>query len=139
MNPKERHTIAHGTCSAGKLVQELQDLKKRYPGQVEIFYFVDAEGSYITPSKLKPMLQSSFDDCQNYHSDQPPSDAATLDQPAAWKPTPLKLIMISGPDGFINYFAGPKMWEGAREVQGPVRGVLGALGAETKGWQIWKL
>jgi hypothetical protein len=48
-----------------------------------------------------------------------------------------KLLLISGPEGFINYSAGPKKWEGGKEGQGKVAGLLGQ--ARLKDWIVWKL
>jgi hypothetical protein len=37
------------------------------------------------------------------------------------------LFMISGPDGFIAHYAGPKQWLRGQQVQGPVGGVAARL------------
>lgn len=37
------------------------------------------------------------------------------------------LLMVSGPDGFINMYVGPKVWGAGKELQGPVRGAVGEL------------
>lgn len=37
------------------------------------------------------------------------------------------LLMVSGPDGFIAHFTGAKVWAGGKELQGPVKGVIGDL------------
>lgn len=47
------------------------------------------------------------------------------------------LIVVSGPEGFIKYFSGPKVWVNGREGQGRIGGVLGKMGLE--GWRVWKL
>ena len=46
------------------------------------------------------------------------------------------LLMISGPDGFISTFAGPKLWANRKELQGPLRGVVG--GEMKKNPDFWK-
>ncbi|ORY04879.1 hypothetical protein BCR34DRAFT_572434 [Clohesyomyces aquaticus] len=48
-----------------------------------------------------------------------------------------KVILVSGPDGFIEYWAGKKLWVGGREVQGPLGGVLGQM--DLRGWRVFKL
>ena len=48
-----------------------------------------------------------------------------------------KVILVSGPDGFIEHWAGKKLWVGGREVQGPVGGVLGQM--DLTGWKVFKL
>ncbi|KAK4159354.1 Sucrase/ferredoxin-like-domain-containing protein [Cladorrhinum sp. PSN259] len=37
------------------------------------------------------------------------------------------LHIVSGPDGYIEYWAGTKIWAGGKELQGPVGGVLGVV------------
>ncbi|KAM0256362.1 hypothetical protein ACHAQJ_005013 [Trichoderma viride] len=37
------------------------------------------------------------------------------------------LLMISGPDGFVAHYAGPKRWLGGQQIQGPVGGVAAQL------------
>ncbi|EED12510.1 homoaconitase LysF [Talaromyces stipitatus ATCC 10500] len=98
----------------GAIVRELQDLKTRYPGQVSVDYFVDEENTFISTKEIKAYLDSV----------QPSPDTK-------------KMIIISGPEGFINYMAGPKVWAHGYELQGPVKGIIQQIGA--KDWEIWKL
>jgi hypothetical protein len=37
------------------------------------------------------------------------------------------LLMFSGPDGFMAHYVGAKVWAGGKELQGPVKGVVGDL------------
>ncbi|KAJ4302143.1 mitochondrial peripheral inner membrane protein [Collariella sp. IMI 366227] len=37
------------------------------------------------------------------------------------------LLFFSGPDGFIAHYVGAKVWGRGKELQGPVKGVVGAL------------
>ncbi|KAH9904664.1 hypothetical protein F4778DRAFT_37683 [Xylariomycetidae sp. FL2044] len=37
------------------------------------------------------------------------------------------LLCVSGPDGFIEAYAGPKRWADGREMQGPVCGLIGRI------------
>ncbi|KAH6840967.1 hypothetical protein B0I37DRAFT_385694 [Chaetomium sp. MPI-CAGE-AT-0009] len=37
------------------------------------------------------------------------------------------LLMVSGPEGFVKHFAGAKVWGAGKEMQGPVKGVIGDL------------
>ena len=106
------------------LVEELEALKSRHAGQIEIDYFVDEENSYVTENLLRRYLSSNQEQS---------SDHAIDEQPARKK----KVILISGPDGFVNYYAGPKYWRNGAEIQGPVEGVLRKI--DPKGWEIWKL
>lgn len=49
------------------------------------------------------------------------------------------LLMVSGPEGFISTFAGPKLFANGKELQGPVRGVVGnELRKKDPGfWRDW--
>ncbi|KAI0851590.1 hypothetical protein F5Y00DRAFT_230163 [Daldinia vernicosa] len=57
------------------------------------------------------------------------------------------LICVSGPDGFVAAYAGPKRWFGGTERQGPVRGMLekimrdggGKTGGAGRNWLVLKL
>ncbi|OAA68775.1 cytochrome c mitochondrial import factor [Niveomyces insectorum RCEF 264] len=40
------------------------------------------------------------------------------------------LFVVSGPDGFVRAWAGPKIWAGGEERQGPLGGILGAMRAK---------
>lgn len=48
-----------------------------------------------------------------------------------------KLILVSGPEGFVSHVAGPKVLENGVEAQGPLSGLLFRL--DCRGWQVWKL
>ena len=48
-----------------------------------------------------------------------------------------KMILVSGPDGFVAHYAGPRQIENGVETQGPLGGVLAGL--KPRGWEIWKL
>lgn len=37
------------------------------------------------------------------------------------------LLMVSGPEGFVKHLAGAKVWGAGKEMQGPVKGVIGDL------------
>ena len=100
------------------LVEELEALKSLHPGQIEIDYFIDEDDTYVTESVLRRYLSSN----------EPQSD----DQSAR-----KKIVLIAGPDGFVNYYAGPKYFRKGVEVQGPLDGLLRKI--DPKGWEVWKL
>ncbi|KUI71808.1 Cytochrome c mitochondrial import factor CYC2 [Cytospora mali] len=53
-------------------------------------------------------------------------------------PTGKNLFMISGPDGFVGAYVGPKVWAAGAERQGPVGGVVGELRKrDHKPWRDW--
>ncbi|QKX60093.1 uncharacterized protein TRUGW13939_07235 [Talaromyces rugulosus] len=98
----------------GAIVRELQKLKAQYPGQITVDYFVDEESSFISPKEITTFTESAQ-----------PSTAEK------------RMIIVSGPEGFINYMAGNKVWAHGYQLQGTVGGVIQQLGL--KDWTIWKL
>ena len=102
-----------------RLVEEVETLKAKHGGKVIVDYFIDEEDSYISGNLLRTYLKGT-------------------DQTANQNGTPRrKVILVSGPEGFVNAFAGPKGWEGGREIQGPLGGILKKIDAPE--WEIWKL
>ncbi|CAF9905975.1 hypothetical protein IMSHALPRED_004036 [Imshaugia aleurites] len=105
--------------SQTRLVEEVESLKARHGGKVIVDYFVDEEGSYISESLLRTYLSG-------------------MDQTANQDGTPRKkVVLVSGPEGFVDAFAGPKTWQGGMEIQGPLGGLLKKI--NPPGWEIWKL
>ncbi|KAL9111395.1 MAG: hypothetical protein Q9187_007931 [Circinaria calcarea] len=113
---KKRATTTNTATAPTPIVQELECLKKKHPGKINVDYFVDEEGTTITESVLLRYLEEQ-----------------SMREPGAG----IKLILISGPDGFIAHYAGPKHWMGGLEQQGPLGGMLEGVGVT--GWQVWKL
>ncbi|KAK5627377.1 hypothetical protein RRF57_003092 [Xylaria bambusicola] len=58
-------------------------------------------------------------------------------------PSPgVNLVGVSGPDGFIEVYAGPKRWHDGNEMQGTIRGLLGKIqdeGHRAGDWLVLKL
>ncbi|GME59458.1 Cytochrome c mitochondrial import factor [Neofusicoccum parvum] len=104
----------------GVVVRELEAMKRRAaPGQqLGVDYFVDEEESFIQPAHVARHLQ----DASRSEASRTPGS---------------RLILISGPDGFLDYWAGRKVWAEQGEVQGPLRGALSKM--DLKGWKVWKL
>lgn len=95
---------------------DIASLKARYRAGLSIQYFLDDQKRFITEDVLVKCLSNG-----------------SLEDRSACK----KLILVSGPDGFVNYYAGPKIWKGGSELQGPLGGVLEKLNLD--GWVVWKL
>ncbi|KAM5480687.1 mitochondrial peripheral inner membrane protein [Microsporum audouinii] len=100
------------------IVEQLDELKRLYPKKFTVDYFVDEEKTLIRKDSIMKYINSRA-------------------QHALVGPRKKKLIIISGPDGFVSYLAGRKMWQDGREAQGPLRGILGEL--NITGWSVWKL
>jgi Oxidoreductase FAD-binding domain len=108
------------TTEKGIVVKELEALKERYPGQVTVDYFVDNECSFIDKSAVAAAV-STLQRSAGSNSERPE-------------------IIISGPEGFITYLAGPKEWRNGRQEQGPVQGVISqALQTSSHPVKVWKV
>lgn len=108
-----------------QIVEELEALKTRHPGQISVDYFVDEEKKFIGVDSIRSLITPTPSQLQ---TDLYPNEKRSQDK---------NLILISGPGGFVDYYAGPKKWESGKEVQGKLGGVLGRLNLH--GWQVWKL
>ena len=110
-----RQTSAKDTVSS-PVVEMLKQLGDRYRGRLVVDYFVDEESRYINQGQLSRFLTA----------DESPDNKVGR-----------KLVLVSGPDGFVNYLAGPKSWKNGQEEQGPLRGLLARV--DHPGWEVWKL
>ncbi|KAF2250651.1 hypothetical protein BU26DRAFT_267925 [Trematosphaeria pertusa] len=107
----------HSSQGKGVLVQELEALKECSQAGtrgLSVQYYVDAEKTFIKPGDVAKRL----------HVEGPEEKGS-------------RLILVSGPDGFIEHWAGKKLWVGGREVQGEIGGVLGQM--DLKDWNVFKL
>ncbi len=100
----------------GPIVRELDVLKER--GQsatrgLSVQYYVDEENTFIQPEDITKKMRLSREE------------------------TGSKLIVVSGPDGFIDYWAGKKLWVDGRQAQGPLSGQLGKM--DIGEWKVLKL
>ena len=100
------------------IVQKLEELNALHSDKISVEYFVDEENSFITKSALREKLSTR---------------GTKLDNAEGSK----KIILVAGPDGFVEAFAGPKQMKGGKEIQGPLGGYLQEI--NPKEWTIWKL
>ncbi|MCJ1226758.1 mitochondrial peripheral inner membrane protein [Toensbergia leucococca] len=107
------------------LVNELESLSTRHHGHFKVDYFVDEKQVYITEKTLRDCFQHV-----RTSSIQTPSGPQD-DVPGK------RVILISGPDGFVKHYAGAKKWKDGKEVQGNLGGVLRQI--VPRGWETWKL
>ncbi|KAI4693863.1 uncharacterized protein J4E84_002439 [Alternaria hordeiaustralica] len=105
------------TASKGIVVKELDALKKRSEATkgegLRVNYYVDEEKTFIHPSEIEKKIQRQRAENGS------------------------RLIIVSGPDGFIEHWAGKKLWANGREVQGPLGGQLGRM--QLGEWKVIKL
>jgi hypothetical protein len=103
--------------SKNTIVAQLEDVKQSGQGRLAVDYFVDEENAFIKPTDATRLVRSSF-------STGNESEGS-------------KIIFVSGPEGFVKYWAGPKEWANGREVQGALGGILASL--DLRGWEVVKL
>lgn len=106
------------------IVSQINAMKHAHPGAVATTYYIDEEATVIQLSDVLATISSA-----------PISPTTT--NPTNDASTGANLIFVSGPEGFLNYWAGPKEWKDGREVQGPLGGVLSRMGI--RGWEVVKL
>lgn len=105
---------------AGHAVRQLDHMKTAHGAPLKVDYFVDEEGTFIQPNNVIKTISQQ---------EQEQADDADNDGE--------KLIFVSGPEGFLNYWAGPKVWRDGKEVQGPLGGALSRM--DLKDWKVVKL
>lgn len=81
--------------------------------QLTVDYFADDQHSYIRPRDVIKLVNAA---------DRSPGS---------------NLIVVSGPDGFVSYWAGAKRHANEHQEQGQIGGVLSKL--DLNGWQVIKL
>ncbi len=123
--------VAQTTTSSprkGPIVEQLEALKQKHPGQITVEYFVNAEDTWIDQDAVLSAL-SRFDR-------DPDEDATSSGTPSRER----RQILISGPPGFIAHLAGPKEWRNGREEQGSVSRILAhALSRNPHDVKVWKI
>jgi hypothetical protein len=100
-----------------EIVRRLEALKQEGQGRVAIDYFVDEEERFIKPVEATTLVRAPF----------------SLEAKADGK----NIMFVSGPEGFVRAWAGPKEWRDGKEMQGPLGGALAKL--DLKDWEIVKL
>nr|POE67335.1 cytochrome c mitochondrial import factor cyc2 [Quercus suber] len=106
---------------AGPIVKHLDGLKSLDHSEsttMKVDYFVDEEGTFIRPADVADLIRRQ----RQSGPQSGPHD---------------RWLIVSGPDGFIKYWAGSKQWKDGDEVQGPLGGVLSTLDLE--GWNVAEL
>lgn len=125
---------------ASPLGRELDEMMTRYAGRLKIHVGVDDESSQFQEADIAGALQSlnaaptvpGAPDCQPHN--QKFHGPSSEFEPSGARPCTCSaenrgknLFMVSGPEGFISHYVGPKVWLGGVETQGAVGGVAGEL------------
>ena len=116
----ELHKALGSEEAEGTIVQELRRLHEKYPDNVIVEYFVDEEGKFLDQKKISQVTKKEV-------VSKHPALSTRIDS---------KLLLISGPEGFVNFLAGPKKYCDGKEVQGELGGLIGRLGI--RDWKVWK-
>ncbi|KAF4963534.1 hypothetical protein FSARC_8471 [Fusarium sarcochroum] len=155
---KKPTTLGLEVESPSPVTKRLQDLKKTYGERLRIQVVVDEEGTRFQDKDISsaitasPGTAASFNAGCRFHDQAMHVHASEFALPegpgCVCKPsevaTPGKnLFIVSGPDGFIEYYAGPKIWLGGQQTQGPIAGVAGRLQRQnpalTRDWLVLKM
>jgi hypothetical protein len=89
-----------------------------------VTYFVDAEKKFIDQKAITAALSTL---CSHNKNDPTTRRGETE-------------IIISGPEGFIKYLAGPKEWRNGIEEQGSLQGVVAhVLKSTSHDVRVWKV
>ncbi|KAB5545651.1 hypothetical protein GE09DRAFT_1224609 [Coniochaeta sp. 2T2.1] len=146
----------------GRVLDQLAEIQKMYPGSVSVRCTVDDERSFIDARAVArlltagPVVQAGGEEARDcwLHSQEavawrPATDIDATKKDAVEEDclctgrSGKNLLFVSGPEGFVEHFAGPKRWANGAELQGPVGGVMGKLRAQhpdaTKDWLVLKL
>lgn len=105
---------------SNSLVKQLENLREKSKGlDLTVDLFVDVEGSFIREAELECTLTRVS-----------PSDETVGVQKK-------RLVLVSGPDGFVQYLAGPKAYRTGKEYPGVTGGVLSRINLH--GWEVQRL
>lgn len=139
-----------------KQIQALQSAYERKGRKLEVKCAVDGEGGKITAQHIRaavagsssgtsPSLASSST-CYFHtqklleHTTEEADVASRQERPCNCSPggSGKNLFLISGPEGFVSAFVGPKVWAEGAERQGPLGGVVAELIKKEPGlWKDW--
>ena len=120
VNASTDNSTLHDPPKQSPLVQEVEAMRTKHGDKFNVEYFVDEDKTFISEQILRRYLS------RDGLGEAPKSD-----------PPGKKLVIIAGPDGFVNAYAGPKGMLKGRATQGPIGGVLERIGYGD--WDIWKL
>jgi hypothetical protein len=114
------------------VVKELELLKAQFDatrrsskerrGGLTVEYFVDDDNRFIKPRDVSKQFR-----------------LVAREEVETDLPVGKKLIVVSGPEGFVSLWAGKKVWMGGKEMQGPLGGYFANLGLARQNWKVWKL
>ncbi|UNI18660.1 mitochondrial peripheral inner membrane protein [Purpureocillium takamizusanense] len=169
-SPKEPTELRADMESPSHIAAHLKEMKAKYGDRLDVRVAVDEEGSKFRDGDIRrallltgsgsPVMQHSSRGAGCRLHDQRLHERASEfethggtaacqcadsgdDAAAAQEAVGKNLFMVSGPDGFVAHYAGPKVWLGGTLTQGPVGGVAAELqrrdGRLARDWLVLKL
>ncbi|CEI69063.1 unnamed protein product [Fusarium venenatum] len=155
---KKPTTLGLEVESPSPVTQRLQDLKKTYGDRLRIQVVVDEEGTRFQDKDINGTITTSpgtvasfnagcrfHDQAMHVHASEfaLPGGSGCVCELRQGTTTGKNLFIVSGPDGFIEHYAGPKIWLGGQQTQGPIAGVAGHLQRQNpalaRDWLVLKM
>lgn len=140
-----------GLDAPSPITRQLSEMKVKYGDRLRIQVAIDEEYTSFQESDILNATKASSGDAKSpsanhtlsskgchFHNQRVHELSSDFDVrgddddnckcvSGADTPPGKNLLMVSGPDGFISRYAGPKVWLGGRQTQGPVGGVAAEL------------
>ncbi|KAF5010761.1 hypothetical protein FDECE_3091 [Fusarium decemcellulare] len=155
---KKPSALGLDTVNPSPVTKRLQDLKATYGERLRIQVVVDEEGTQFQERDIEksilaspgPPTSSSYgcrfhDQLMHVHASEfalPEARGCVCERSNHTKPGK-NLFIVSGPDGFIERYAGPKVWLGGQQTQGPIGGVAGQIQRQNpslaRDWLVLKM
>lgn len=153
-------------ATSDSLTNQIVELARRHGDSFQVSYFIDDERRFIGVKDVdaamgypgqshRQAIFAATDKRCRWHSheglaatsdedDKAAADSSCTCRPHNMPREPIgrNLLCVSGPDGFIEAYAGSKRWFGGREIQGPVLGMLGSkkrMDPRMDDWLVLKL
>jgi NAD(P)H-flavin reductase len=136
-NTVKPNTVDETLQGPSLIAQQLVEMRRIHGDCLQIQVLFDEEGFFIGEQHIKQLLGLGSPDTGRF--------VVRRDEgiPVGSQGDTYNLLLVSGPDGFIDTYAGPKVWRNGRQEQGPVGGVIGRIEARhpeaMNKWAILKL
>ncbi|KAJ4187141.1 hypothetical protein NW755_007234 [Fusarium falciforme] len=139
---KKPTTLGLQVENPSPVTRRLQGLKATYGDRLRIQVVVDEEGTKFQDKDIKNAILASpstavspssgcrfHDQMMHVHASEfaLPSAPGCACTPPKGTPVGKNLFIVSGPDGFIEHYAGAKIWLGGQQTQGRIGGIAGQL------------
>lgn len=149
--PTEVQSTLTAPSSVG---HQLEQMKEKYGDRLKVHVAVDEEGSAFSQKFLADTSKNTktgdspanMEEKCTLHSQihhQRMSEFEVQTPECSCGGIGKNLLLVSGPDGFIGHYTGPKVWLGGSHTQGRVGGIAGQVQAQDarfkSEWLVLKL